>query len=635
MRRAQPAAAPPASLLPAASRKPDARQWQAQRRAALYAVGIPFVATTPVARMIRATARQQWRLLAVNVTTTLLLAVTEFGSFAVIFRAAGLLAGAPPYGPSGLAALPEGTLFLVYLSAALVLQLLASGSRYLNGITAGYFAARCQACITPELHHHILSLSYACASRFKVGDLVHRATVSPQAVQVEIEQLGQICSNLMLVLAYVAILAVLSPVLLLVAVALGMAVAALQRTLRPRLVRASGVLEGRRREVAARITEDIQVLRLLHSSAATGGAQRQVAAQMASLEAPMRQLSRLMSIQEPVSDLLPLVAALLIVGLSWQLFGGSTETLIPKLVTFVLALQRLNLRLIRTAANFNHLAENSGRIEQLDNLLQTGDKSFRRQGGIPFTGLRHGVRFEAVGLRYESRAEPSIEDLDLWIPAGSSVALVGPSGAGKSSLVDLLVGLQDPSSGRVLIDNVDLRSLDLDSWQRQLGVVSQDVLLLNASIRDNIAFGSAGSSEAAIEAAARTAGAHGFISALSRGYATTIGERGYRLSGGQRQRLSLARALLRDPQLLILDEATSALDSHSEHGIQQALAAFQGPRTVLTVAHRLSSIVEADQIVVIENGRVVEQGRHHQLLAAGGAYAHLWLRQSRAGQREE
>ena len=605
------------------------------RRALIHAIGTPFVATTPVARMIRATARQQWRLLVVNMATTLLLALTEFGSFAVIFRAAGLLAGAPPSGPWGLAALPQGTLFLMYLSAALVLQLLASGSRYLNGITAGYFAARCQACITPELHHHILSLSYACASTFKVGDLVHRATVSPQAVQVEIEQLGQICSNLMLVLAYVVILAVLSPQLLLVAVGLGVAVAALQRTIRPRLARASSVLEARRREVAARITEDIQLLRLLHSNAATSSAQRQLAAQMASLEAPMRQLSRLMSIQEPVSDLLPVAAALLIVGLSWQLFGGSTETLIPKLVTFVLALQRLNLRLIKTAANFNHLAQNSGRIEQLDNLLQTSDKSFRRQGGIPFTSLQQGVRFEAVGLRFQARAEPSLENINLWIPAGSTMALVGPSGAGKSSLVDLLVGLQDPSSGRVLIDEFDMRNLDLDSWQRQLGVVSQDVLLLNSSISNNIAFGSEGSSEAEIEAAARIAGAHSFISELPDGYATAIGERGYRLSGGQRQRLSLARALLRDPQLLILDEATSALDSHSEHGIQQALAAFQGPRTVLTVAHRLSSIVEADQIVVIENGRVVEQGRHHQLLTAGGAYARLWLRQSRAGQREE
>ena len=330
-----------------------------------------------------------------------------------------------------------------------------------------------------------------------------------------------------------------------------------------------------------------------------------------------------------------MAAALLIVGLSWQLFGGSTETLIPKLVTFVLALQRLNLRLIKTAANFNHLAQNSGRIEQLDNLLQTSDKSFRRQGGIPFRGLQQGVRFEAVGLRFEARAEPSLENINLWIPAGSTVALVGPSGAGKSSLVDLLVGLQDPSSGRVLIDGHDRRSFDLNSWQRQLGVVSQDVLLLNSSIRNNIAFGSEGSSEAEIEAAARIAGAHGFISELPDGYATAIGERGYRLSGGQRQRLSLARALLRDPQLLILDEATSALDSHSEHGIQQALVAFQGPRTVLTVAHRLSSIVHADQIVVIEQGHIVEQGRHQQLLATGGTYARLWQRQSRTGRREE
>ncbi|MCP9818843.1 ABC transporter ATP-binding protein [Synechococcus sp. Cruz-9H2] len=587
------------------------------------------MATTPVASLIRHTARQEWRLLLVNMITTLLLAVTEAGSFAVIFQAAGLLAGAEPAGPPWLADLPRGTLFQLYLTAALGLQLLASGNRYVNGVTAGYFAARCQACITPEVHRHILRMSYACASRFNVGDLVHRATVSPLAVQLEIEQFGQICSNLMLALVYVATLAILSPALLVVAIGLGLAVAGLQRALRPRLRHASCALETERREVAAGITEDIQVLRLLHSSAATGHAERRMAQRMAGLEPPMRRLSRLLSIQEPVSDLLPLMAALLIVALSWQLFGGSTEALIPKLVTFVLALQRLNLRLIKTANNYNQLAENSGRIEQLDDLLQTRDKTFRRQGGLPFKGLKQGVRLEAVGLRFEARLENTLDDIDLSIAAGTTVALVGTSGAGKSSLVDLVAGLQDPTSGMVLVDGVDLRKINLDSWQRRLGVVTQDVLLLNASIRANIAFGLEEPSDAAIEAAARTAGAHDFIAALPQGYDTPIGERGYRLSGGQRQRLSLARAILRDPQILILDEATSALDSNSEALIHRSLQAFRNNRTVVTIAHRLASIMHADLIAVMEHGTIVERGSHLELLALNGKYASLWRLQKR------
>lgn len=239
------------------------------------------------------------------------------------------------------------------------------------------------------------------------------------------------------------------------------------------------------------------------------------------------------------------------------------------------------------------------------------------------------MRLEAVGLRFEARLENTLDDIDLSIAAGTTVALVGTSGAGKSSLVDLVAGLQDPTSGMVLVDGVDLRKINLDSWQRRLGVVTQDVLLLNASIRANIAFGLEEPSDAAIEAAARTAGAHDFIAALPQGYDTPIGERGYRLSGGQRQRLSLARAILRDPQILILDEATSALDSNSEALIHRSLQAFRNNRTVVTIAHRLASIMHADLIAVMEHGTIVERGSHLELLALNGKYASLWRLQKR------
>jgi ATP-binding cassette subfamily B protein/subfamily B ATP-binding cassette protein MsbA len=212
------------------------------------------------------------------------------------------------------------------------------------------------------------------------------------------------------------------------------------------------------------------------------------------------------------------------------------------------------------------------------------------------------------------------------------LALVGPSGAGKSSIADLLVGLYAPTEGRILIDGVPMDQLDLTSWQRQLGVVSQDTFLFNATLAENIAFGTPRATRARIEAAAEAAQAAGFIEALPQGYDTLVGERGYRLSGGQRQRISLARAILREPELLILDEATSALDSQSERLVQEAIERFERNHTVLVIAHRLSTIVRADQILVLDRGRIKERGPHEALLAEEGLYAELW-RQQAAGHR--
>jgi ATP-binding cassette subfamily B protein/subfamily B ATP-binding cassette protein MsbA len=208
---------------------------------------------------------------------------------------------------------------------------------------------------------------------------------------------------------------------------------------------------------------------------------------------------------------------------------------------------------------------------------------------------------------------------------------VGSSGAGKSSIADLLVGLYDATEGQILIDGTPLPDFDLISWQQHLGVVSQDTFLFNATIGENISHGSPNASRAQIVAAAEKAQAHGFISDLPNGYDTLIGERGYRLSGGQRQRLSLARAILRDPELLILDEATSALDTQSERLVQQAIDQFERQHTVLVIAHRLSTIVKADQIFVLDKGQIVEQGNHQQLLEREGVYAGLWRQQVNVG----
>ena len=225
-----------------------------------------------------------------------------------------------------------------------------------------------------------------------------------------------------------------------------------------------------------------------------------------------------------------------------------------------------------------------------------------------------------VDFGYDAN-ELVLEQISLTIPRGQTVALVGGSGAGKSTLADLIPRFYDPTKGKILLDGLDLREFDINSLRQRVSVVSQNTFIFNASVRDNIAYAMATVDEAAIREAARFANALEFIEQMPEGFDTQLGDRGVRLSGGQRQRIAIARALLRNPDILILDEATSALDSVSERLIQQSLEQLSVGRTVIAVAHRLSTIMKADKVVVLEKGRIVEQGTYQQLLQQRGQ---LW-----------
>ena len=233
------------------------------------------------------------------------------------------------------------------------------------------------------------------------------------------------------------------------------------------------------------------------------------------------------------------------------------------------------------------------------------------------------VTLAGVSLRFEGSSRPALRDIDLEIEAGSTVALVGAMGSGKTALVSLLPRLYDPAEGSVSIDGAELRDVDITSLREQVGLVSDDPFLFSDTVRNNIAYARPDAPQEVIEDAARRADIHDFIAGLPDGYDTMVGSRGHRFSGGEKQRIAIARTLLRDPRVLVLDEATSALDTETERDVQQAFDALAKGRTTITIAHRLSTVRDADQIAVLDHGRIAETGTHTSLISGNGRYALL------------
>ncbi|MBL7805321.1 MAG: ABC transporter ATP-binding protein [Saprospiraceae bacterium] len=469
----------------------------------------------------------------------------------------------------------------------------------------------------------ILQLPVSYFTESRKGDLMSRISSDVQEIEWSIVGVVEsIAREPLVILGSVAFMVYVSPGLLLFVLGLMLFSALIIGGVGRSLRRQSGEAQTRLGMLGALVEETLGGLRIIKGFNAEQWQHDRFARENRGYARTLVRLYRRKDLASPLSEFLGIsaVAILLWFGAK-QVFAGeiSAATFITFLYAFYNVIEPAKAL---SGATYN-IRKGMGALERVQAILQADVSIREAENARPIDAFTDQIEFRNVSFRYANADRPAVEGIDLVIPRGKIIALVGASGAGKSTLADLLPRFYDVTDGQILVDGVDIRQLRTHDWRSLLGIVSQEAILFNDSVRNNILFSSTGASEEALIAAARAANAHDFISVLPEGYDTNIGDRGSKLSGGQRQRLTIARALLKNPPVLILDEATSALDSESEQLVQAALDRLLANRTALVIAHRLSTVQHADEIIVLDGGRIVERGTHESLMQQGQYYRKL------------